>query len=265
MTPTRIALLFSLALAALPSAASALDGGYPARAEHLLRRAAVAIQVAVPLPDGRARVSDCTGTLIARDLILTAGHCVEAARGPADVAVVAFGPDGRPVGPLKVAALALHPAHKRGWWQSAGSPEERQREIAADLALIRLKAPAPGDAAPVRLGYAPRTTSAAGSTYIAGAGLGPGSKTFGLRIAPVGNISLLTHGAVIALGTPEAARACRGDSGAALVRVADGRAEVWGVASAILRASGGCSSRIAIALAAAEDRGMRAMFRAVGR
>lgn len=259
---SRLSYLLAAALTALPLAASALEGGYPARPDHALRRSTVAIQTVQPMANGKARVSDCTGILIAPDLVLTAGHCLEVAQRPEHTVVVSFSPEGRPGAPVTATSIAYHPEHVPGWWRQPGSPETRQREIAADMALIRLSRPLGGDSTPVAVAGDVRSRAKAGSSYIAGAGVGGGSP-FALRIAPVSGIALLQRGATIALGSAGGAKACRGDSGGPIASLVDGQIEVWGVTGAVLRENRGCSARVAIAFI--EPAALRSMMGRLGR
>ncbi|GGE39086.1 hypothetical protein GCM10007276_15530 [Agaricicola taiwanensis] len=254
--------LFAASFLLAAGSAKALDGGYPARADHALRRSTVAIQSVQPLASGKARVSDCTGILIAPDLVLTAGHCLEVAERPEHTVVVGFMADGRPGAPVTARSVVFHPDHVAGWWRQPGSPETRQREIAADMALVRLSRPLGGDAAPIAVAGDVRSRAKAGSSYIAGAGVGGGG-AFGLRIAPVGGIALLQRGATIALGSAGGAKACRGDSGGPVASLVDGQLEVWGVTGAVLRENRGCSTRVAIAFI--EPAALRSMMARIGR
>jgi hypothetical protein len=259
----RVLLLPLIVLVCCVGNAQALEGGYAARPDHALRQASVALQSVKPLPDGKARITDCTGVLIAPDLVLTAGHCLEVAERPEHIIAVGFGPDGKPGAPIPAAAVAFHPAHVPGWWRTPGTPETRQREIAGDIALVRLTRPVGGDAAPAALAADVRARAAGGSSFVAGAGVGPSRAPFALRIAPVGAVKVLARGATIALGSAGSARVCRGDSGGPVAALVDGRIEVWGITGAVLRETAGCSSRVAIAFVEGAD--IRTMAARLGR
>jgi hypothetical protein len=255
-------IVFAASFFGAVSAASALEGGYAARADHALRRSAVAIQSVQPMAGGKARVSDCTGILIAPDLVLTAGHCLEVAERPEHTVVVGFTAEGRPSQPVTARSVVFHPNHVAGWWRQPASPETRQREIAADMAMIRLSRPLGGDSTPIAVAGDVRARARAGSSFIAGAGVGGGSP-FALRIAPVNGVALLQRGATIALGSAGSAKACRGDSGGPVASLVDGQLEVWGVTGAVLRENQGCSARVAIAFI--EPEALRSMMARLGR
>ena len=105
-------------------------------AEHAPWRAVGRVNVV-----GGHFTSMCTGTLIAPDVVLTAAHClVDPSTGhPYPVGILHFVAGwrmGQKVASRGVAAVALHPAYRFG-------DRPGPREIAADLALIRLSEPIP--------------------------------------------------------------------------------------------------------------------------
>lgn len=216
--------------------------------------AAVSVQAVEPTGDGRAKVAECSGALIAPDLVLTSGHCLDGAAGPSRVAVFAYR-DGRPVPkPLMAAAIARHPAHVVGWREKAGDPETRQREIAADLALIRLAGPVDG-ARPLAFG------AGEGGT-IAGAGASaPGGRSGVMRSAALSFVRASTGSGARVVFATASKTVCGGDSGGPAV--APGGA-FWGVVSAVLKPKGGCGARIAITPVDPGSAGFLAMKAAVG-
>lgn len=241
---------FVLLSAALsPARALALEGGAPARVGDPLARATVSIQSIGPIRDGRVRVRECSGVLIARDLILTAGHCLEEVSGPERIGVF-FYKGASPIPTVAtVRAISRHPQYRRGWENADGEAETRQREIAADLALLRLSAPAPAGYQPVSLSIDPSAATGVGGRLVAAglSGTGPKARSGYLRTAKVSTIRFTSGSPRIAFANASGGRACVGDSGGP-VAVFDGKTpRLWGVISAVLRPANGCGGRIVVA------------------
>jgi S1-C subfamily serine protease len=238
--------LFVAALLAAPPDASALEGGALARVADPLAQAVVSIQAIGPARGGKVRVRECTGVLIARDLVLTAGHCLEDVSGPERVGVFFFRGSSPVPTVVAVKALTRHPSYKPGWENQEGEAEARQREIAADLALLRLAVPAPADRKPIALAADPAKAEGARSRMVAAglSGGGPKARSGTLKTASLDTIRFTAEMPKIAFASASPARACVGDSGGPVL-TPDGR--VWGVVSAVLRPSGGCGGRIVVA------------------
>jgi hypothetical protein len=79
----------------------------------------------------------CTGTALARDLVLTAGHCVAP---PAIYRVLL--PDNKPPG-LAIRSITVHPRYNPTDYASG--------RVTADVALIKLQQPLPAEIAPAAL------------------------------------------------------------------------------------------------------------------
>ena len=97
---------------------STQDGRYAAHAIMILKRSA-------------AKAGYCSGVVVARDIVLTAAHCVG---DPANLRVHFRDSAGQPV-LLKVAEVAVHPGFR------ANAKEARVRTV--DLALVRSAEPLP--------------------------------------------------------------------------------------------------------------------------
>lgn len=202
----------------------------------------VAVQAVAPSGDGRATVAECSGVAIAPDVVLTAGHCLDLISSPAQIAVFAYR-GVRPVPtPLWATAFARHPDHVVGWRLANGDPESRRREIAADLALIRLAAPISG-VAPATTGGGPSPTAVLSGVGAAGAGARSGAMK---RIALSAVRPATGTGPAIVFATA-AAPVCGGDSGGPVTSVGGDGLRVWGVAAAVIRVAKGCGTRFVVA------------------
>jgi secreted trypsin-like serine protease len=84
-----------------------------------------------------SRGNVCTGTALARDLVLTAAHCV----APTATYRV-LTPDLQPPG-LPLLGVSVHPRYDEGHYQSG--------RVTADVALLKLERPLPDGIAPVGL------------------------------------------------------------------------------------------------------------------
>lgn len=204
-------------LASLLASAAAMVGGAPPAAEA--GRSAVMIV--------GSRGTSCTAVALARDLLLTAGHCVLPG---AEYKLVDYDSARQPV--LKdVATIARHPQFdlKRLLGHLA----------TADVALLKLAAILPARIPPALLGGASEPVAVGDAFVVAGFGVtarGDGRTGGTVRAATLiatgqpGTLQIRlfdprTRGASAGLG------ACTGDSGAPVFRDAGGRLAVIGVVS----------------------------------
>ncbi|MFC0219233.1 trypsin-like serine protease [Pseudochelatococcus lubricantis] len=157
----------------------------------------------------------CSGIVLARDAVLTAGHCVAGGR---EIRVHFRDPSGEPV-LLEPAEVATHGGY------NAGAIEARQRSI--DLALIRLPAPLPARFAPAALSAAKLPRAGTPVTALGWGTAAEGDpKTMGtfraaelVIVEPYGPGKILLWAAdPSGLGKRPGAGVCQGDSGGPIVR-----------------------------------------------
>jgi secreted trypsin-like serine protease len=189
----RFVFLFVAYAVSLASAAAIVGGK---TGEHSAREHTVFIT---------SRVQDCSGTLIARDLVLTAAHCV-ASGGSFSVTTSA--------GAIPVSQVVIHPAFRRDSYET--------HKPSPDIAILKLATPVPRPLKPARLATE-KTFPQRGVTFlIAGFGEGTeGDRRIGtfrtaqlVNAGTTGGIMLRLHAPSNAPGTGS----CTGDSGGSAYR-----------------------------------------------
>jgi hypothetical protein len=205
-------------LAFSAAAAAAMVGGAPPAADGAGRSVVMIVG---------SRGTSCSAVALARDLLLTAGHCVLPG---ADYKLVDYDAARQPL--LKdVASIARHPQFdlKRLLGHLA----------TADVALLKLAAPLPAKIPPAPLGGAREPVAVGDAFVVAGFGVTvrgdgrTGGTVRAARLVATGQPGTLqirlfdprTRGASAGLG------ACTGDSGAPVFRETGGRLAVIGVVS----------------------------------
>jgi hypothetical protein len=229
-----------LALAALLLAASpagAIQGGAPARGGDALSRATVAVGALLRPDEDDIKVTRCTGVLIGRDRVMTAGHCV---RDNPLGAMVMFYQGSRPVGPALPVASVSRYAVAPGAVAESGLVLDLA-QLTLDVAVLRLAAPV-RDRGPVSLARRGRTLP----TTLELAGIGLSGGTAGLlrttRLRPLG---ITETGLTIARTV--GSLVCTGDSGGPVVEMRGGRPQLWGVVSAVITTKPPCGDIVVIA------------------
>jgi len=204
------------ALLTLPGFALALVGGAPTVSNSGAGRHIVMII--------STRASLCTGTALASDLVLTAGHCV------APAATYRVLTPGMTLPGIPIRSIAVHPRYNPNDYASG--------RVTADVALLKLEHPLPGNVVPASVANG-HTIAPGDRLTVAGFGVTEPSseKGTGVPRAAVlvatgvpGNLQIRLHdpaarGARFGLG------ACTGDSGGPAFLERDGRFAVIGVVS----------------------------------
>lgn len=199
-----------------------------------------------------SRVQDCSGTLIARDLVITAAHCVVEG-GNFSVNTSA--------GSISVSQVVIHPAFRRDTYET--------HKPSPDIAILKLSSPAPRPLRPVRL--ASDKAFPARDTVFIIAGFGEaveGDRRIGtFRTAQLINGGT-TGGIMLRLHAPKSAPgtgSCNGDSGGSAYRNEDNRLVLYGViAWAGGRSGKNCGIVTGIVLVANQIEWIRATAKRLG-
>jgi secreted trypsin-like serine protease len=182
------------AFAAAISAASAIVGGKSG--EHGAQQHTVFLT---------SRGQDCSATLIARDLVITAAHCVVSG-GNFSVNTSA--------GSIPVSQIVIHPAFRRDSYET--------HKPSPDIAILKLATPAPRHLRPAQLAFEKAFPPRGTSFVIAGFGESvEGDRRVGtLRTAQLINAGT-TGGIMLRLTAPknsDSSGSCTGDSGGSAYR-----------------------------------------------
>ncbi|MFI5015740.1 MAG: S1 family peptidase [Hyphomicrobiales bacterium] len=199
-----LAMAFALVFQAAP--ARAIVGGEEASSSSNARRYTVIVQ--------SQKGELCSGAVIARDLVLTAAHCVTQ---KTKYRVISFDRNFVPT-VIGVASAARNPAFK-----IQGRPD---KQTGLDIAILELSEPLGGDIKPLAISSDLAVLSPSSEVTVSGFGLSrygdrasAGKLRFArLRVAGIANIGVPSL-ALTADGTPEGRgrSACLGDSGGPIV------------------------------------------------
>jgi secreted trypsin-like serine protease len=166
----------------------------------------------------------CTGTALARDLVLTAAHCV--APGTQLQIMPSLGSKMSPIG-----AVVQHPRYD--------AQNYARGRVTADVALIKLAAPLPEYVVPIVLAAEGESVAAGDRVRIAGFGVTVQGKNSSTGVPHVATLAVTGRPGNLQIrlvdpatrGERSGLSACVGDSGGPAFRETGGRIRVIGVIS----------------------------------
>ncbi|MEH2509581.1 secreted trypsin-like serine protease [Nitrobacteraceae bacterium AZCC 1564] len=194
----------------------AMTGGAPISSANISRSVVTVVG---------SRGNVCTGSLIAPNIVLTAGHCIAP-----KTSYRVIDSTTQPPRLITVSKVATHPQFNLQTMLA--------HRATADVALLLLPAPAPKKE-PAQFG-APRAPIALGSRFtVAGIGVTTAGSDAGIGTARTAALSVTGHPGTLQMRLVDPSTdnkrggmgACTGDSGAPVFEDQDGRAVIVGVVS----------------------------------
>jgi secreted trypsin-like serine protease len=200
----RLVLAAALLVAAISASPAIIDGGPAGNA------ATHTVMIS-------SRTEVCSGTAIARNLVLTAAHCV----ARPDIYSISVGGKS-----IAVSQIERHPNFRADSYQT--------QKPSPDLAILKLYSPLPPDITPAKLSFDRKLPPRGTAFVIAGFGVVTERDRRGigiLRTAKVESVGT-TAGIMVRLSSPKGSPqrgSCEGDSGGSVYRDENGTLVLHGV------------------------------------
>ncbi len=166
----------------------------------------------------------CTGSIVDRDMVITAAHCLYGYQGQVAVVFASSLQDAPRSAVMMADRFVIHPSYD----PSKTSADQN------DLALVRLPSPLPGDYRPAELMPDGATLENGQSVILAGFGITDVATHAGagvLRAAEVTVKNARLGGTEAVLDQTQGSGACHGDSGGPAFVEEGGGFLLWGVTS----------------------------------